>query len=168
MGYLAQHELFQQIPQLKQDLLVPDYCFLGESDDVKVNAWFGPKGTISDLHFDPDHNLLAQVVGRKYIRLYDPRHSEALYPNEAKLTHNTSQVFLCRFLYMRFELLVRMQTGCTQVDVEHPDLALFPAFATAPFVECVLDRGELLYIPPTWWHYVRSLSVSFSVSFWFK
>ena len=25
---------------------VVDYCFVGEEDDVKVNAWFGPKGKI--------------------------------------------------------------------------------------------------------------------------
>ena len=32
----------------------------------------------------------------------------------------------------------------------------------------VLQPGEMLYIPPRWWHYVKSLSVSFSVSFWWK
>jgi ribosomal protein L16 Arg81 hydroxylase len=24
----------------------------------------------------------------------------------------------------------------------------------------------MLYVPPGWWHYVRALTVSFSVSFW--
>ena len=37
----------------------------GESEDwisrVKINCWFGPMGTVSPMHFDPEHNLLAQV-----------------------------------------------------------------------------------------------------------
>lgn len=36
------------------------------------------------------------------------------------------------------------------------------------FVDCILEEGEMLYIPPKWWHYVRSLTTSFSVSFWWS
>ena len=55
---------------------------------------------------------------------------------------------------------------CSQVDVENPDLAKFPKFAEAPWMECTLQEGEMLYMPPRFWHHVRSLSTSFSVSFW--
>jgi lysine-specific demethylase 8 len=44
----------------------------------------------------------------------------------------------------------------------------FPLFQEAEFVDCILEEGECLYIPVGWWHYVRSLSISFSVSFWFN
>lgn len=35
-------------------------------------------------------------------------------------------------------------------------------------MDCILEEGEMLYIPPKWWHYVRSLTMSFSVSFWWS
>src|SRR4051794_32817673 len=83
------------------------------------------QGTISPAHHDPYHNLLSQGVGYKYVRLYAPKHNDALYPHQDKLLHNTSQV-----------------------DVENPNTTEFPLFATAPYQECVLEPGEMLYIPP--------------------
>ena len=74
-AYLAQHELFDQIPPLRRDIITPDYCALlladeiddGGAESVVTNAWFGPGGTVSPLHNDPFHNLLAQVVGSKRV-----------------------------------------------------------------------------------------------------
>ncbi|XP_028311149.1 lysine-specific demethylase 8 [Gouania willdenowi] len=148
-GYLAQHQLFDQIPELKEDIVLPDYCCLGDDegdeDNITVNAWFGPAGTVSPLHQDPQQNFLAQVVGSKYIRLYSPEDTDKLYPHQSPLLHNTSQV-----------------------DVENPDLQRFPEFTKAPYRECVLQRGDVLFIPVQHWHYVRSLELSFSVSFWWS
>ncbi|CAG8625986.1 24426_t:CDS:2 [Cetraspora pellucida] len=147
IAYLAQHDLFAQVPRLKDDIVVPDYCFvdtkpfitsIGKDDDssygdiqysppqeVIINAWFGPKGTISPMHTDPYHNLLAQVVGQKYIRLYSPSETPKLYSFEQDgLLGNTSQV-----------------------EVENPDIERFPLFSSASYQECILRPSELLYIP---------------------
>jgi lysine-specific demethylase 8 len=132
VAYLAQHDLFHQIPRLEQDIVIPDYCYVSpkltqhyerQPSDVITNAWFGPTGTISPLHHDPYHNLLAQVVGSKYIRLYSPDQSARLYP------------------------LAGMMSNTSQVQVENVDKNRFPDFKNANYVECVLKAGQVLYIP---------------------
>lgn len=152
-GYLAQHQLFDQIPELRNDISIPDYCCISKSEkfdedfDVDINAWFGPKGTVSPCHHDPKHNILVQVMGRKYVRLYPTESNEALYPREAILS-NTSQV-----------------------DVENPDHEKFPRFKQCDETyaqEHILLPGQALYIPPKHWHFIRSLDISFSVSFWWE
>ena len=55
-----------------------------------------------------------------------------------------------------------------QVDLDRPDDDAFPALASLPFTDCVLEPGQMLYVPPTWWHYVKALAISFSVSFWWQ
>jgi [histone H3]-dimethyl/trimethyl-L-lysine36 demethylase len=45
-------------------------------------------------------------------------------------------------------------------------LLSFPLFQAANYQEAIVREGEMLYIPPRWWHFVKSLSTSFSVSFW--
>ena len=46
MGYLAQHPLFEQIPELARDIAEPEYCSLGSGNVQSVNAWFGPARTV--------------------------------------------------------------------------------------------------------------------------
>ncbi|XP_059628854.1 lysine-specific demethylase JMJ30 [Cornus florida] len=143
--YLAQHQLFDQIEDLRKDIVIPDYCFVGGGELRSLNAWFGPVGTVTPLHHDPHHNILAQVVGKKYIRLYPASLSEELYPHAESMLSNSSQV-----------------------NLDKIDEKEFPEVQDLEFLDCILQEGEMLYIPPKWWHYVRSLTTSFSVSFWWS
>ena len=166
IGYLAQHDLFTQIPSLRNDISIPDYCYTDppppspgtplaskpptpKLDEPMLNAWFGPAGTVSPLHTDSYHNVLCQVVGKKYVRLYAPTESEKVYPKGVE------------------DGGIDM-SNTSEVDVEDVDPVRFPLFEKAEYVECILKAGECLYIPVGWWHYVRSLKVSFSVSFWWN
>jgi hypothetical protein len=68
MLYMAQHDLFEQVPDLRRDILVPDYTALPVRDarvpdEFVTNAWLGPGGTVSPLHFDDYENILVQVRG---------------------------------------------------------------------------------------------------------
>ncbi|KAF0928036.1 hypothetical protein E2562_037367, partial [Oryza meyeriana var. granulata] len=133
LTYLAQHPLFEQIKELHEDIMVPDYCYAGGGELQSLNAWFGPHGTVTPLHHDPHHNILAQVLGRKYIRLYPASISEDLYPHTETMLSNTSQV-----------------------DLDNIDLKEFPKVENLDFMDCILEEGDLLYIPPKWWHYSTS------------
>lgn len=167
IGYLAQHDLFSQIPSLRNDISIPDYCFtdppphtetvakdqrtMPHLEEPLLNAWFGPAGTVSPLHTDPYYNILCQVVGKKYVRLYNPDQTDKLYPRGVEGGINMSNT--------------------SELDVEGKKdelLQKFPLFHEARYVETILEEGQCLYIPVGWWHYVRSLTVSFSVSFWWN
>ncbi|KAH7135874.1 hypothetical protein B0J11DRAFT_426203 [Dendryphion nanum] len=221
-GYLAQHDLFAQIPSLRADISIPDYCYADvpprspsshtpniplppptpKLDTPLLNAWFGPSGTISPLHTDPYHNVLAQVVGSKYLRLYAPSSSAALHPRDIDENgvdmSNTSTVDLDYAMSLFPEISPwnedmnnpkcenSNESNNMHIDKDintakprspnemkdHNPRRLFesqhPGFRTSPYIEGVLGPGDCLYIPPGWWHYVRSLTPSFSVSFWFN
>ncbi|KAF2130560.1 jumonji domain-containing 5 [Dothidotthia symphoricarpi CBS 119687] len=195
-GYLAQHDLFAQIPSLRADICIPDYCYCepiptslphvkatAKLEEPLLNAWFGPPGTISPLHTDPYHNVLAQVVGYKYVRLYAPEETRRLYPRSIDESgvdmSNTSQVDLDEGMAVHEE--VSCWEGCGGAEGVHGDgdehdlverrrdfEEQFPEFKDARYIEGILGPGECLYLPVGWWHYIRSLTPSFSVSFWFN
>jgi lysine-specific demethylase 8 len=42
----------------------------------------------------------------------------------------------------------------------------FPRLYRRPFYDVQLDAGDALFIPKGWWHFVKSVSNSISVSYW--
>lgn len=46
-GYLAQHALFDQIPALRRDITVPDYCVLGEDGKDRESRALRSQPTIT-------------------------------------------------------------------------------------------------------------------------
>lgn len=211
VAYLAQHQLFLQLPQLRNDILIPDHCYTTppphptdrsqdqpELDAPLLNAWLGPPGTITPLHTDPYHNLLAQVVGRKYVRLYSPLKGGA--DGSMRARGREGGVEMGNTSAWDVGVLEGWDpdpdadpdadiqapsspdsNGRRGVDVEGVDegpgdggeAAAAAAdrarqFREVPFVDCILEPGDTLYVPIGWWHYVRGLSVSFSVSLWWN
>ncbi|VIP00303.1 Uncharacterized protein BM_BM17199 [Brugia malayi] len=49
---------FDQIPELLDDIIIPDYCSFGDS--VDINIWIGPSENVSSPYFDPKSNIFAK------------------------------------------------------------------------------------------------------------
>jgi hypothetical protein len=146
VAYLAQHQLFEQIEDLKKDVIIPTEC--GKAGPSQANVWIGTGGTRTPLHFDSYDNLFVQVVGSKYIRLYDKSETSKLYVIKGNGNTHTSQ------------------GNMSAVDCEKEDYSLHPQAISAKYTEVILFPGDALYIPAKTWHYVRGLSTSASVNFW--
>lgn len=62
-------------------------------------------------------------------------------------------------------------SNSSRVDVFSDENAkVFPDFQdqVAPkAIRATLEPGDLLYLPPGWWHAMRSEETSFSMSMWF-
>jgi hypothetical protein len=105
--------------------------------------WIGPAGTVTPLHCDYDDNTFAQIWGSKRIFLSPPHHDEFLYAREAN-----ALLFGSPF------------------NPEAPDFAQFPLARQASMIECIVNPGELLYVPAGWYHQVRALTFSLSANRW--
>jgi hypothetical protein len=130
---------------------------------VTVNAWLGPPGTVSCLHWDRPHNLLAQVVGCKRVLLVDPRHGGRVYAHPG-LMGNTARVD--PEVDGRLPPTGAAAATAAAATADGAAAATFPRFPGTPLYVATLGPGDALYIPPMWWHHVRALSRSFSVSLW--
>ena len=167
------------------------------SSEVRALAWLGPAGTFTPLHFDAPRNFLSQVFGVKRVRLHAPGAAPVLasLPSPLSNTSRLPPVALEADIPVSSEALegawARLASWRTareqgrrgvvrdaasakgsDDDSDAPDdtwPARFPEYASgaAATYEAVLRPGDVLYIPPGWWHSVRALTAACSVSFWF-
>lgn len=130
-------------------LLIRDYPELRE--DYKVPAYFPnlferiPEKLRKKYKLEPGHLL----IGHKNTSIglhYDSHHENAW----VALISGKKRIVLFSpdqqdFLY----------DG--KVDAFNPDLERFPLYKNANPVECTLNQGEIIYIPPDWWHHVKNI-----------
>ncbi|XP_032385417.1 tRNA wybutosine-synthesizing protein 5 isoform X2 [Etheostoma spectabile] len=131
-------DLRQQFPDLAQDFHIPRF--------FEPAQFFSSVFRISSCglqlwtHYDVMDNLLAQVTGTKRVALYSPQDALHLY-----LSGDKSEV----------------------LDIDSPDLDRFPEFVKATRYECVLEPGDLLFIPALWFHNTLALQFGVGVNvFW--
>ncbi|KAJ6488547.1 Clavaminate synthase-like protein [Mycena vitilis] len=151
--YMAQHSLLMQFPALRADIEIPDYVYADlprppgcppptNDEQLVINAWLGPKGTVSPAHTDPYFNTYIQVAGHKTVWLAPPSCEAGMYA-----TGNTA--------------------GVDVFAADQDDQPLFGLHVKERCLGIRLGPGDLLYMPALWWHAMRGECGSMSISVWF-
>lgn len=147
--YLAAWCAFQDHPELYDDIepapyfisdwflsLTPTLRDLLQWTFAREYWWvhIGPRGSLSKLHYDFSHT-------HAYIAQIQGRKRAILFsPNDSPYLYNG------------------------RVDPEEPDLERFALYERTTAYECVIEPGELLFIPSGWWHWLRGLEKSITVT----
>ncbi|WP_198045741.1 cupin-like domain-containing protein [Novosphingobium aquimarinum] len=123
---------------LEEDLGFFDQILTRQVAQPNGMMWIGPAGTFTPLHHDLTNNLLVQVVGRKRLILVSPDEWPNLY--------NDRHVFS----------MVKDLTA-----IEEP----FEAARDIGALAFDMEPGDALFIPIGWWHQVRALDFSVSITY---
>ncbi len=109
--------------------------------------------------------LIAQICGRDLHSIYIGR-SGTITPMHIDFWSSNGSLF--QFQGRKQVILVDPGSvaGDTMegFDPECPDPAKFPGSENASIYEGVLEPGQVLVIPPDWWHYTRCLDNSITLS----
>lgn len=125
---------------LHEDLGFLDRFLTPSAKHANGMMWIGPAGTHTALHHDLTNNFIAQVVGRKRLKL--------LPASEVGRLYNETHVF------------------SDLPDLEGPiDGTRFPRVNGARIAEVVLEPGEIIFMPLAWWHQVKSLDFSVTLTY---
>jgi hypothetical protein len=126
---------------LHGDLGFLDKFLSREANEPHGMMWIGPAGTVTSLHHDLTDNFIAQIVGRKRLKLVPAADVGKLHNHE----HVFSEI----------------------ADLEDPalDRSRFPLLSDARVYEVTLSPGEILFVPLAWWHQVKSLDFSVTITY---
>ncbi|SHF67098.1 cupin-like domain-containing protein [Pedobacter caeni] len=131
----------KQAPKLLEDYRAPKELMGGFLDSYP-NMFFGGKGSVTFLHYDIDlaHIFHTHFGGRKHVILFENKWKERLY----------------QIPYATYAL--------EDYDVEKPDFNKFPALQGVKGIEAFLEHGDTLFMPTGYWHWMKYLDGSFSIS----
>ncbi|XP_010535927.1 PREDICTED: uncharacterized protein LOC104811069 isoform X2 [Tarenaya hassleriana] len=142
----AEKEEKVQLKILRQDVSTPK--ILGTKSLSSINFWMNAAEARSSTHYDPHHNLLCIVAGRKKVILWPPSASPMLYPMP----------------------IYGEASNHSSVALENPNLSKYPRakHSMEHSQEVTLDCGDALFIPEGWFHQVDSDDLTIAVNFWWQ
>lgn len=138
--YLIAHDRILDKPAFRpllKDIHFDPRYFDGNRALGRVFFWLGPKGAITPLHRDLGNVFFAQILGEKRVKMFPSKQMHLVY-NEVGYH--------------------------SEVDLEDFSPEKFPLLGKALMLEEVIAPGELLFIPVGWWHWVKSLDITMTVT----
>jgi len=134
-------EPIKEAPKLLEDYLSPT-DLMGGFLDKYPNMFFGGASSVTFLHYDIDlaHIFHTHFNGRKHVILFDYKWKERLYG------------------------LPFATYALEDYDVEQPDFEKFPALEGIEGQETILEHVDTLFMPTGYWHWMKYLDGSFSIS----
>lgn len=137
--YLQENDLLG-FGRLKDDVVWPAHCDRTTLRSMTLS--FGPAGAVTPLHYDFFDNCLAMVSGTKRFILFPPS-------EHPKLSLHSPLSELPQISRLRLD-----------------DEAAFDQLRGVEMYECVLEPGDMLFVPVHWAHQVFTDAPSMSINFW--
>ncbi|WP_295654370.1 cupin-like domain-containing protein [uncultured Mucilaginibacter sp.] len=133
--------IFKHAPQLLDDIVLPKELMGGFLESMPA-MFFGGSNSITFLHYDIDlpHLFHTHFGGRKQVILFENKWKRRLYciPNATYALED--------------------------YDVSSPDFKKFPALNGVEGYEVFLEHGDTLFMPTGYWHWMKYLDGSYSLS----
>lgn len=133
--------IFKHAPQLLDDIILPKDLMGGFIESMPA-MFFGGSNSVTFLHYDIDlpHIFHTHFGGRKHVILFENKWKERLY------------------------CLPNATYALEDYDVANPDITKFPALEGVEGQEVFLEHGDTLFMPTGYWHWMKYLDGSFSLS----
>jgi hypothetical protein len=138
--YLIAHDRLLDRPEFRpllQDVRFDPRYLNDVDDDGEAFFWIGPARAATPMHRDLGNVFMAQVTGRKRIKLVPSRQLHLVY-NE----HGYHS------------------------DADFANLSFddYPLLKKAHIMDFILAPGEFLFVPVGWWHHVEALNFVITVT----
>lgn len=132
---------FKHVPSLKDDVIIPKDLMGGFIESMPA-MFFGGSNSVTFLHYDIDlpHIFHTHFGGRKHVILFENKWKRRLYciPNATYALED--------------------------YDILNPDYEKFPALQGVQGEEVFLEHGDTLFMPTGYWHWMKYIDGSFSLS----
>lgn len=142
-----------------------------------INLWIGNERSVSSMHKDFYHNLFYVSSGQKEFLLNPPADHLFLHegefpcatftPVEAETSNDIEWAVTLDKDDSESGSPKERRTKWIEPDVTKDNIDKFPLLAKSHTIKVLVSEGEMLYIPPLWYHRVTQTCETVGVNYWF-